>query len=250
MGWAEGPGPRPAALVWAYAATDFRLLWRHRTPVVFLFLVPAMLSLILGPYVSGGAGLGAAGRSELGFAVMFSFMTTNYVGVALFREFVDNTWVLQAVHQPPRGIFLLGKALPVAAAGLLQLVVFGAAALWFLGLPLHGNIVQLLIVAVVLVTFASVLGVVLYNLTTLFSVFQSLAYLMLIALGGLGGAIVLPAATAGHLPPAEPTDSGLLGAARVAGGYRRRRLMAADDPGGRGHWGRRGGARCGRRQDA
>lgn len=56
MGWAEGPGPRPAALVWAYAATDFRLLWRHRTPVVFLFLVPAMLSLILGPYVSGGAG--------------------------------------------------------------------------------------------------------------------------------------------------------------------------------------------------
>lgn len=138
---------------------------------------------------------------------MFSFMTTNYVGVALFREFVDNTWVLQAVHQPPRGIFLLGKALPVAAAGLLQLVVFGAAALWFLGLPLHGNIVQLLVVAVVLVTFASVLGVVLYNLTTLFSVFQSLAYLMLIALGGLGGAIVLPQrlpATSRLLSPLTP----------------------------------------------
>jgi ABC-2 type transport system permease protein len=182
----------PAGLVWTYAVTDFRLLWRHRTPVVFFFAVPAVLYLMLGPGISGSVGQGAAGRSLLGLAVMFSFMTTNYVGVALFREFVDNTWVLQALHRPPRTLYLLGKALPVMGMGLVQLALFGVVAFGVLGLPLHGDVLQLVLVAVVLIAFAAVLGALLYNLTSLLAVFQSISYLLVIVLGGIGGAIEEP----------------------------------------------------------
>lgn len=192
MAAGDRAGPGLAGLTWAYAVTDFRLLWRHRTPIVFFFVVPAVLYLMLGPHVSGRLGDGASGRALLGFAVMFSFMTTNYVGVALFREFVDNTWVLQAVHRPPRALYLAGKALPVMVMGLAQLAVFGAVAFGLLGLPLHGNPLQLALVAVVLVAFAAVLGVFLYNVTALLPVFQSVSYLLVIVLGGVGGAIVVP----------------------------------------------------------
>ena len=120
---------------------------------------------------------------------MFSFMTTNYVGVALFCEFVDNTWVLQAVHRPPRTLYLAGKALPVMVVGLAQLAVFGAVAFGVLGLPLHGNPLQFALVAVVLVAFAAVLGVFLYNVTALVPVFQSVSYLLVTV---LGGAVVVP----------------------------------------------------------
>lgn len=192
----EQLGTSSTRLVLTYAVTDFRLLWRHRTPVVFFFVVPAVLDLMLGPQVSGSAGAGTSGRTLLGFAVMFSFMTTNYVGVALYREFVDNTWVLQALHRPPRILYLLGKSLPVMAMGVLQLALFGTVALGVLGLPLHGDVLQLLLVAVLLVAFAAVLGALLYSLTALLSVFQSISYLLVIVLGAIGGAIVVP----GQLP--------------------------------------------------
>lgn len=197
----ERPLPPPGrwSLAWAYAATDARILWRMKTPLVFMFLVPALLASVVGPAVSGLSGPAAQGRSMLGFAVMFSFMTTNYSGLALFREFVGETWVRQAVFRPSKGSFLLGKLMPVFAIGLLQLVVLGACSLAFLHLPLHGSLAQLFAVAVSTVMLGSFTGIVLYNLTATTSTFQSVTYLLLLGLAGIGGAVVAPE----HLPAAS-----------------------------------------------
>jgi ABC-2 type transport system permease protein len=178
-------------VVRAFAATDARILWRMRTPVIFLFAVPALLSLLLGSAVSGDP-TAFPGRSVIGFAVLFSFMTINYMGLALFREFAGHTWLRQAVYKPPRSAFLAGKLGPVVAMGLLQLVVFAVLTFLVYPLPLHGDVLQLVVVAVPLACCGPVIGVLLYNLTSSVSTFQSVTYLVMLGMGGLGGTIVTP----------------------------------------------------------
>jgi ABC-2 type transport system permease protein len=184
-------GPRFWSVVLAYAATDAKVLWRMKTPLIFMFVVPALLSILLGPAVSGAANE-TPGRSVIGFAVLFSFMTINYVGLALFREFVANTWLRQAIFRPARLAFLLGKILPVACVGFVQLSVFWGAASAVYHLPLHGSVFQLVFIAVGLVMCGSLAGVVLHNLCSTTSTFQSVTYLLLIGMGGIGGTIVTP----------------------------------------------------------
>ncbi|MGF7235307.1 MAG: ABC transporter permease [Frankia sp.] len=174
----------------AYSMSDSRILWRLRTPVAFMVAVPALLSITLGPAVSGTTDSDFRGRSMIGIAVMFSFMTVNYAGLALFREFNNYTWIRQAVTRPPKLAFLVGKFMPVAAAGIAQLTIFGAIAFGAYGTPLHGSVLQLYAVAVGLVCVGCALGGVLYSITHTTTIFQSLAYVILIATGCIGGAIV------------------------------------------------------------
>ncbi|ONI81392.1 hypothetical protein ALI144C_18790 [Actinosynnema sp. ALI-1.44] len=178
-------------VVRAFAATEARTLWRMRTPVIFMFAVPALLSLLLGTAVSGDPAA-FPGRSVIGFAVLFSFMTINYQGLALFREFFGNTWLRQAVYKPPRSAFLVGKLVPVLAMGIVQLVVFAALTFLVYPLPLHGDVFQLLVVAVPLACCGPMIGILLYTVTSSVSAFQSITYLLMLGLGGLGGTIVTP----------------------------------------------------------
>ncbi|GAA3075366.1 ABC transporter permease [Streptosporangium carneum] len=175
------------SLAAGYATTELLILWRMRTPLVFMFAVPATLALTLGSAV---AGADSHGRAMLGIAVMFSFTTTHYVGLALFREFGGNTWVRQALYRPSRAAFLLGKILPIAGIGLAQLSLFTAIAVVFYGTPVHGSPWQLLAVAVALLGVSCTMGVVLYLVTSDTSTFESLFYIFLITAGSVGGAIV------------------------------------------------------------
>jgi ABC-2 type transport system permease protein len=183
-------GPGFWSIAGTFAVSDTKILWRMRTPIAFMFAVPAVLAVTLGPAVSGAGGTAVPGRSMLGVAVMFSFMTVNYMGLALFREYSNHTWIRQAVNRPPRMAFLLGKTVPVAGAGLLQLGVFGAIAFAAYGLPLHGSVLQLIVVSVVLVAAGCALGVLLFAVTKTAPVFQSIAYILLLTSGSVGGAIV------------------------------------------------------------
>lgn len=183
-------GPGPLRVVTAYAASDSLILWRMRTPLAFLFVLPAVLSVTLGPAIAGADTTAPGGRTLIGIAVLFSFMTVNYAGLAYFREFANGTWMRQAVMRPPRWAFMLGKTLPVAAAGLLQLTVFGLVALLAYHTPLHGSVPQLLLVAIGLTIVGCAIGVVLYGITDTISTFQSLAYIVLITTGCCGGALV------------------------------------------------------------
>jgi|GEM_PF-2694484 len=185
--------PGFASTVAAYARSDSLILWRLRTPIAFMLAVPALLAFTLGPAVSGSSPAdGGRGRSLIGIAVMFSFITVNYAGLALFREFNNNTWIRQAVCRPAASAYLLGKLLPTALAGLIQLTIFGAIAFLGYRTPLHGNVVQLCLVAAALVAVGCALGGVLHCLTNTTTVFQSLAYVILIATGCVGGALVPP----------------------------------------------------------
>jgi ABC-2 type transport system permease protein len=192
----SGGRRRGLGVVVAFAVTDALVLIRARTPVIFMFVVPLVLSLMLGPAVTGDSAT-HPGRSMTGFAVLFSFMTINYVGLALYREFFDNTWIRQSALRIPKVAFIVGRVIPVAGIGLLQLVVFGWAAFTFYRLPLHGNVGQLLLVAVLLSLVGPPLGVILYNLTPDVSTFQGLTFVLLLGTGGAGGAIVAP----DRLPP-------------------------------------------------
>jgi ABC-2 type transport system permease protein len=187
---APGAAPGFWSTVAAYSASDSIILWRLRTPVAFMIAIPALLSFTLGPAVAGDTGADAQGRSMIGIAVMFSFITVNYAGLALFREFNNDTWIRQAVTRPAKPAYLLGKLLPTATAGLIQLSIFGVIAFLGYGTPLHGSVLQLYVVAVGLVCVGCTLGGVLHSVTNTTSVFQSLAYVLLIATGCVGGAIV------------------------------------------------------------
>jgi ABC-2 type transport system permease protein len=210
------------AVVYAYGASDARILLRMRTPLVFMFLMPSMLALMLGPAVSGDRGGGASGRSLLGLAVMFSFMTINYVGLALFREFSSHTWLRQATYRPHRLAFLLGKTLPVVVAGLAQLAVFGAIALTALGLPLHGNLGQLALVAMSLVCCGAGPRSVAIQRHPFHLDVPEPDVPAAVRHGWAGWGDCCTGAAAAVLPGAESVYPALLGAARTGGEHHRR----------------------------
>ncbi|MFD5537584.1 ABC transporter permease [Streptomyces sp. NPDC127079] len=175
-------------------ATDTRILWRAKTPLVFMFAVPALLGGLLGSAFSSGPG-GFPGRSVVGFGVLFSFMTINYIGMALFREFIEHTWTRQATYRVSKPAFLVGKLIPVVVIGLLQLLAFCLATLLIYDIPPR-SVAQLVVISVALAFCGPLLGIVLYNATSSASTFQSVTYLTLLGMGGAGGAI----APTGSLP--------------------------------------------------
>lgn len=187
---ARQPDPGFWQIALAYAISEGLVLRRMRTPIAFMIIMPAVLSLALGPAISGSDTSAFAGQSMIGVAVMFSFMTVNYVGLAFFREFDDKTWTCQSISRPPRVAFVVGKTVPVALAGMGQLTIFGLVAYVVLGTPLRGPVLQPLTVAVGLVCVGCALGAALYTVTRTTSVFQSLAYMVLVATGCVGGAVV------------------------------------------------------------
>lgn len=174
------------------AESEAKILWRDRTAVMFIFVLPAVLAGILGPAVSGLSGSGAGGQSALGFAVMFSFMVVTYTGHAFFREHWYGTAARVALIAPNRIGYAVGKALPASALALAQLIVFGAIAATFLDLPVHGiGAVQMITTGVLLVASGAALGFVLFACTRTTATLSNLAYLVLVTFGALGGAIVV-----------------------------------------------------------
>lgn len=199
-----GPqGPSALAVCGAYAAVEAKILLRYKTPIVFIFLVPIALSLILGSAVTGLTTPGAGARSALGFAVMFSFMVVNYAGLSFLEEYDNNTWSRQALLRPPRLAFVAGKLVPPVVLCLVQLVGFWVWAAVALDLPVRPASLLLLPCAVALLATGAGLGALLYNLTSTQQAFQSLSFLVLVCGGGLGGAIVASSEL--------PTGSRLLG---------------------------------------
>ncbi len=182
------------AVVGTFALTEWRALWRGKFPFVWFVVLPAVASAILGPALAGIGGINQTGRVAIGFGVMFCYMTVNYVGRALYREFDAHTWRRTATSAPAKGAYLTGKSLAVLLIGIMQLVVFLAFALTALGLPLHAGVLAgLAQLALILVPFAMTgvaTGVLMFTLIRRAEVFFSFTYLILLMLGALGGALV------------------------------------------------------------
>jgi ABC-2 type transport system permease protein len=181
-------------VIGSFALIEYRALARARFPFVWFLVLPAASSAILGPAVAGLDHAGATGRVAVGFAVMFSYMSVNYVGRAMYREFSSHTWRRTAIAAPSRAVYLAGKCLPVLTITLGQLAVFAAFAIAMLRLPLRaGTAAGAAQLALILVPFAVTgvaTGTILFTLLRRAEVFFSLTYLILFVLASLGGVIV------------------------------------------------------------
>lgn len=192
-------------VLFSFARVELLSLWRKKTAIVLFFAVPLVLALTLGPSVSGMAE--AKGRSAIGWAVMFSFMTVNYAGRAFYREFWSGTWRQMAMSQPPKMAFLLGKTLPSGMIALVQLTSFTVLAVGVLGLRAEGSFLQLVPIYLLLTMVGVSIGALLFVLTRSIDVFSSSAYLILISFAAVGGSIVAspalprPARFAGYATP-------------------------------------------------
>ncbi|RKH95815.1 ABC transporter permease [Corallococcus sp. AB038B] len=185
-------------VVRCYAMTEWRVLARERTAMVFIFILPAVLSAILGPGVSGlDTAPGAMGRATIGFAVMFSYMVVTYSGHAFYRDFWYHTHGRQALVRPSRLAFAMGKVLPACAMSFVQLLLFTGFAAAFLGLPLNGNVLQVALTGAALVTSGSALGFLLFAITRSTATLSNLSYLVLVTFSAVGGAIVATEALPG-----------------------------------------------------
>lgn len=182
---------------WAVCRTLARgelvTLWRARTPVIFYFALPALLSGLLGPAVSGLDSSGAGGRAMLGWAVMFSFMSMNYTGRALYREFWSDAWRKNALVEESRMWFLLGKAAPVILVTTVQLLTFLVVAIAITDLSLPSGpvaVIYLLPILVLQAMAGSAVGLLMFAVIRSAETYFSLSYLVLITFATLGGAIV------------------------------------------------------------
>ncbi len=180
------------AVARSFALTEYRALLRSPISMVFFFGLPAIMSAILGPSVTGLSEGAVAGRATIGFAVMFAYMGVNYVGRALFREYHSNTWRRTAIVAPPRWAFLGGKCFAVFSISFVQLCVFAGVAVVLLDLQVDtvGEIIQMLLIFVLHAATGVAVGAVLFTIVQRAESFFSLTYLVLIAFAALGGAIV------------------------------------------------------------
>lgn len=176
----------------SFALNEYRALLRSPVSMVFYFGVPALMSAILGPAVTGLDGKGASSRGMIGLAVMFAYAGVNYVGRALFREYSNYTWSRTAIVHPPRLAYLGGKCFAIFTVSLGQLLTFTAIAYLFLDLRVETwpDALGLTAVFVVHSATAVAVGALLFTLVDSAEAFYSLNLLVLISFGTLGGSMV------------------------------------------------------------
>jgi ABC-2 type transport system permease protein len=191
---AQPAGHELITVAGTFALTEWRALLRGRFPFVWFVVLPAIASAILAPALAEAGGGSATGRVTIGFGIMFCYMTVNYTGRALYREFDAHTWRRTATAAPGRCSYLAGKCLAVLGIGVTQLIVFVAFAVTALGLPLHAGLLPgLAQLALILVPFALTgvaVGALMFTLIRRAEVFFSLTYLVLLLLAAVGGALV------------------------------------------------------------
>jgi ABC-2 type transport system permease protein len=182
------------AVIGTFSLTEWRALLRGRFPFVWFIVLPAVASAILGPALAHAGGGNATGRVTIGFGIMFCYMTVNYVGRALYREFDAHTWRRTATAAPAKCGYLAGKCLAVLGIGITQLTVFVVFAVTVLHLPLHPGLLDgLAQLAVILIPFALTgvaVGALMFTLIRRAEVFFSITYLVLLLLAAVGGALV------------------------------------------------------------
>ena len=139
--------------------------------------------------------------------VQFGFFLVPFTGFLFFREHMWRTWIrLRASGARPVEI-VLGKAVPMAVLGLLQIVVLFVAGLVLLDLDATRALAPLAAVASVYVVTAVVIGVALTTLVRTSQQLNAIGFLGATVLGAVGGALVplstLPAWTH-RLAPGTP----------------------------------------------
>lgn len=182
------------------ARLNLRLAFTDAGTMLVLILMPlAMMAFLqpLGRLQLAQQGYPGGNGAELvvpGMAVLFSFYSTTYVGIAFFREHEWGTWdrLRASVARPAEVV--TGKSVPTLVIGLAQLLVLWLGGMLLYGLRWHGAVLPwvagIAAVSLSLVLATVGIGIALVALCRTLEQFSVLANLGAIVLGGLGGAFV------------------------------------------------------------
>jgi ABC-2 type transport system permease protein len=202
--------PRRSA---AIARNELRVLRRDPMPLTVLLVMPVIMAALYRTtfraalIVSGHPHVSGSDFAVPAMIVQFGFFLVPFTGFLFFREYMWKTWPrLRASGAKPVEI-VLGKALPMVAIGMLQIVVLIVAGIVLLDLHATRSLAPLATVAGVYVITAVVIGVALTGLVRTSQQLNAIGFLGATVLGAIGGALVplstLPAWTH-HVAPGTP----------------------------------------------
>ena len=175
------------ALVWK----ECRVLIRDKRFLVFLFAVPLLLAVILGPAIGTTPGAGGERTfAAIGFTVMFGFYIITYMGVSHYRDHGWGFWTMIRATGPNRAALAFGIAIPYLVLGCLQMVAMLTIGVAFLGVSIKGS--YLALGTLILTTEAVIIGIglILLRLTRSQTHMQQLSHLIVLILGAIGGALL------------------------------------------------------------
>jgi ABC-2 type transport system permease protein len=184
----------------AISKNELRILRRDPAWLILIYLIPLILvGLMRGGVhfilvLTGHPGASGADFSVPAQAVTFVFYLPGLIGISFLRENGWATWVRLRTSGTSPAHILLGKVLPVAAIGLLQmLVVFGLGSAVY-GLHIKGSVIGVALIASALVVTVITMGLAITTLVRTMQQLNAVGNMAPVALGALGGAL-MPLAT-------------------------------------------------------
>lgn len=179
----------------AVARTGARVLANDPGPIIAMLALPLLLTAFLKPAMAAqlhAAGFaGATGAEQLvpGMAVMFAFLTNQITCTLFYREHYWGTWERLRASGARASELMLGKAIPLFAVILGQvLTLFAVGALVF-GYRITGSLLALVVLLVGLVACVIAFGLMVVALVRTLDQAMMLGSLVGMLMAGLGGAL-------------------------------------------------------------
>jgi ABC-2 type transport system permease protein len=183
---------RSAAIV----RNELRVLRRDPTPLMILVVMPLIVVPIFRStfraalVLSGRTDASGAEFAVPGQAVQFLFFLAPTVGFTFFREHGWATWERLRTSAASGAEIVLGKALPMCALGVLQLVVlFGVGAV-ALDLRIRGSVAGVVTISAALLACVVALGIAITAVARTLQQVSAIGYLGATVFGAIGGALV------------------------------------------------------------
>ena len=179
----------------ALAVHELRLMRHDAVGLSGLVLLPLVMVAFLNPLF--GAALDAEGvavpngasAAVPGMAVLFALFLVQHVGFLFFREHHFGTWErLRATPLSPAEV-IAGKTLPAASLAVAQQVLLFALSIWLFDLHIAGSVLALAAVVVALSFCLVACGVAAVAFVRNSQRFNSMASLVVMLVGGLGGGL-------------------------------------------------------------
>jgi ABC-2 type transport system permease protein len=197
----------------AIARNELRVMRRDPLPLVVLIVMPLVMAPLFATtfraalIVSGHPHASGADFAIPGQAVQFAFFLAPFTAFLFFREHAWKTWLRLRSSPASSAEIMIGKAAPMLALGLVQILVLLLFGRVVLGLHLHGEAFAVCAVEILYVGCAVAFGIALTALLRTSQQVNAFGFLCATLMAALGGALVplntLPAWTR-RLAPITP----------------------------------------------
>jgi ABC-2 type transport system permease protein len=192
---------RTAALI----RHNFMLMAREPGPLASRMTLPLVFLILLHPLYERGQGHGVA-QAAIATLVTFSLLALSIVGGSILTERAWHTWERLRVTAAHPVELLLGKAVPVTAALLVQQAVIIGFAAAALGLTISSApllVIALLAWTLTLIGLGAAIGLIARSMSAM-SACYDIGGMILSSLGGALVPLAAMPAWVRHLAPASP----------------------------------------------